>query len=919
MFFTKIIIVKSNKTKILADISVFHILVIAMMFIISEFNSTHCQILNEALWVPNSTVFTTFRSGNTIYIGGAFTVVGPSTGHGAAIDIISAEPNLDYPKVNGHIFAVANDGTGGWYVGGSFSNVGGIERNNIAHIYHDGTLDLNWNPNASNSVWSLFYYNSIVYVGGNFTQIGGAPRNYVAALNPITGNATNWNPGANNTVRAIIVLGSSVFCGGLFTSVGGEPRNYIAEIDVNTGIVTGWNPSAGNYIYALAVSGSTLYVGGDFTEIGGETRNRIAAINIVTGTVLNWDPNASFTVLTLTVSGSNVYVGGWFTVIGGQPRNRIAAIDTSTGIATSWNPNSDSRVSSVIIQDSKVYVGGNFSNIGGEDRKKIAELDIVTGNATSWDPFADREILTLAASSSTIYAGGRFSSIGGVERNRIAAIDVITGTTTDWNPGANDYVDFIDVSNSTVYVGGAFTNIGGEQRNHIAALDAESGFATNWDPNANNDVVTIFVCDSVVYAGGYFTNIGGTSRNYIAALDKTTGSATIWNPNSNSYVRSIEVVDSIVYTSGYFTKIGSQNPQPVRNRIAALKTKNGIATDWNPNANGVVWCIEVDDSVIYIGGEFNNIGGEQRYCIAAVQVNSGLATDWNPIATGGGPPMTYVRVMEKSGSLIYAGGSFSWIGNESRKSIAALDVANGRATLWDPNPITYPGDPPSEIYAMDVKDSTVYMGGLFYEVLDKVQQIFAGVTEDIVPVEMISFTGTSYPNQVELIWSTATEINNQGFEIHRKSQNRNEWQTIGFVPGFGTTTEPKSYSYIDERVISGNYRYRLKQIDFDGSFTYSNEIEVVVDFTPKEFVLYQNYPNPFNPNTVISYQLPVNGNATLKVYDVLGNEVAILVNDEKQPGVYKIEFDASMFSSGIYFYQLKAGNYIQTKKMVLMK
>jgi len=208
--------------------------------------------------------------------------------------------------------------------------------------------------------------------------------------------------------------------------------------------------------------------------------------------------------------------------------------------------------------------------------------------------------------------------------------------------------------------------------------------------------------------------------------------------------------------------------------------------------------------------------------------------------------------------------------------------------------------------------------------------------QNVIPVELISFTASVLQNEnaVQLNWTTATEINNSGFEILRGvypansgTQNDNEWKNIGFVPGFGTTTEPKSYSFVDNGVTTGTYKYRLKQIDFDGSFEYSNEIEVAVDFTPKEFLLYQNYPNPFNPTTKIKYTIPnveTHRDAslqmvTLKVYDVLGNEVATLVNEEKQPGVYEVEFDASNLSSGIYFYQLKAGNFISIKKMVLLR
>ncbi|MBK9097619.1 MAG: T9SS type A sorting domain-containing protein [bacterium] len=200
-------------------------------------------------------------------------------------------------------------------------------------------------------------------------------------------------------------------------------------------------------------------------------------------------------------------------------------------------------------------------------------------------------------------------------------------------------------------------------------------------------------------------------------------------------------------------------------------------------------------------------------------------------------------------------------------------------------------------------------------------------------VELTSFTASILQNEkaVQLNWTTVTETNNSGFEVERASSRttpRQEgWESIGFVPGFGTTIEPKSYSFTDENVSTGTYKYRLKQIDFDGSFEFSNEIEIEVDFTPKEFVLYQNYPNPFNPSTTIKFTVTsvIASGAkqsqfvTLKVYDIIGSEVATLVNEEKQPGVYEVEFDASSLASGMYLYKLQAGTYVQIKKMVLMK
>ena len=198
------------------------------------------------------------------------------------------------------------------------------------------------------------------------------------------------------------------------------------------------------------------------------------------------------------------------------------------------------------------------------------------------------------------------------------------------------------------------------------------------------------------------------------------------------------------------------------------------------------------------------------------------------------------------------------------------------------------------------------------------------VTGSVVPVELTSFTANTNGNNVNLNWSTATETNNSGFNIERSViSNPNGmrnlfWESIGFVNGKGTTTETQSYSFVDENLVSGKYSYRLKQIDFDGTFEYSNEVEVVVNI-PDKFELSQNYPNPFNPSTKIKYQIAVSNPVSLKIFDVLGNEVASLVNEVQPSGSYEVIFDARLLSSGTYFYKLQAGSFIETKKMTLLK
>lgn len=184
---------------------------------------------------------------------------------------------------------------------------------------------------------------------------------------------------------------------------------------------------------------------------------------------------------------------------------------------------------------------------------------------------------------------------------------------------------------------------------------------------------------------------------------------------------------------------------------------------------------------------------------------------------------------------------------------------------------------------------------------------------EIVPVELKSFNYKLENRDVILNWSTATEINNQGFKVFR---GENE---IGYIPGSGTTTEPREYSFKDENVKTGTYVYELIQIDYDGTSTKVAELEVSVDNIPSGYILEQNYPNPFNPTTTLSFVIGQSSFVSLKVFDVLGNEVVILVDEYKYVGEYEVEFDATGLPSGIYFYQLKADSYIQTKKMIYLK
>jgi Secretion system C-terminal sorting domain len=191
------------------------------------------------------------------------------------------------------------------------------------------------------------------------------------------------------------------------------------------------------------------------------------------------------------------------------------------------------------------------------------------------------------------------------------------------------------------------------------------------------------------------------------------------------------------------------------------------------------------------------------------------------------------------------------------------------------------------------------------------------IWEEVLPVELTSLSANVSNNNVNLNWTTKTEINNSGFEVQRKTANSN-WEDISFVRGYGTSSETHKYTYTDENLNTGKYFYRLKQVDLNGSYKYSDVVSATVN-QPFKFDLAQNYPNPFNPSTTIKFSIPKASNVTLRVYNLLGQEVQTLINGFKQAGNYEIKFNARELTTGMYLYKLEAGAFSSVRKMILMK
>jgi uncharacterized delta-60 repeat protein len=352
------------------------------------------------------------------------------------------------PGGSGFVAATAIQPDGKILIGGRFTTVLGVARNNIARLNTDGTLDAAFDPNANADVQAIaIQADGKILVGGNFAtalgpgpnSIGGQPRNRIARLDPTTGLADSFNPDAGAIVLSIAVQADGkILAGGAFQGLGGQNRPFIARLDA-TGLADSFDPNPNNPVHSIVVQpDGKILAGGQFASIGGQTRGRIARLDPTTGLADSFNPNANgVLVYSIAVQADGkVLAGGPFTNIGGQPRNNIARLEATTGLADSFNPNASSDVYSIALQaDGKILVGGVFSGIGGQTRNHIARLDGISGLADSFDPNANFPVQAIAIQADgKILAGGAFSganSIGGQSRNFFARLSNDTAALQD--------------------------------------------------------------------------------------------------------------------------------------------------------------------------------------------------------------------------------------------------------------------------------------------------------------------------------------------------------------------------------------------------------------------------------------------------------------------------------------------------------
>jgi hypothetical protein len=540
----------------------------------------------------------------------------------------------------------------------------------------------------------------------------------------------------------------------------------------------------------------------------------------------------------------------------------------TTDMGTSWNPFSH-------LDPSQPWTGEFFST---DFVPGIGAITVGTrGMMNAWIPPVDAGI----ALNTWIKSGTLWDIWAQSEGGNVIAVGApgIANTTFDQAMYSTDGGDTWGL--------GTFNQPTGQDLNDISMVDSVLGYAcgdegsiykttdggATWDsvstPSAL-ELEEVFFLDALL---GY--TFGDDDEAY-----KTTDGGATWA----SLTIGFGTADIL---AGYFTDANTGWVVGTGGNI--YKTTDG-GTTWNPQISGVTSFLRsihmVNNNVGYLCGSSS-----------VIRKTMDGGASWDTLTIGVSTTLYDIEFKHENTGII--------VGSSGR-TFATEDGG----TTW-----LFENNSSSTLYGVSIENasadtSATYTCGSLAFIMRN--------TLVIVPVELAGFTASVSGNDVTLNWQTATELNNMGFEIERRAVNA-QWVELGYMEGNGTTTEASAYTFVDKNVFAGTYNYRIKQIDFDGSFEYYNLEDAVEVGVPDQYGLSQNYPNPFNPTTKITYSVPVDGFVSISIFNILGEKVTTLINANVKAGNYELTFDATNIASGMYLYRMEAGDFISVKKMMILK
>jgi trimeric autotransporter adhesin len=638
------------------------------------------------------------RSGNTLYVGGDFTLIGPDTGASALLDAKTPHRAGPFPAVRGNVHAVASDGQGGWLVGGLLTRADNWERRGLVHVLPDGTVDADF-PDADDEVDAILVSGRTAYVGGRFRTVGKAKRWILAAINLDTKAVTKFDARlvvGGGAVRSLAIDRGVLYVGGVgITTAGFQHRSAsFVGIDTRTGTALPLNLSFNGGVHAVALQGSFAYVGGYFSSVAGQSRDGIAQIDLSRGTVTAWDAKTpAADVLGIALRGSTVYVAGYVQPINERANPLVAAYDAATGDRHAWDPGvAGTEATSIAVTDGAVYVGGLFDTVGGTPRTNLFAADPVTGEVLPWNPHTDRIVWAVAAVGDRVCVGGWFSSAAGVLRNGLAAFDLEAGDVVDWAeenrllPGSA--ANALALGDGALYVAGNFNAPGRPSGQSLGAVDSATGAPLDWGPQPDSSVYALAAADGVVYLGGHFGRVNGVDRRAIAAVDGRTGEVTAWTPpRADGTVYQMTIAGPSLFVYGGY-----------EGGAAFLDRRTGAISPFRiPQSLTSVRAVTTANGVVYA-----SVREGSNDEVVALDAATGTQILWRSQGFQNGP-----EVLATDGQSVYAGGRIIPYGTQTPGNLAqAFDAATGARRPWYPTGA-------GQVYVILAGGDAVYAGGDF--------------------------------------------------------------------------------------------------------------------------------------------------------------------------------------------------------------
>ncbi|MBX2976964.1 MAG: T9SS type A sorting domain-containing protein [Ignavibacteriaceae bacterium] len=515
--------------------------------------------------------------------------------------------------------------------------------------------------------------------------------------------------------------------------------------------------------------------------------------------------------------------------------------------------------------------GGNFSITRGSQG----------GTGTSyWYLLGGNFSMSNATTQNSNTVGGRFVFKGSTPQS-------LNLTNVTFSGGGFPLI--ID-SNAVVNLGSSL--VGGNAVFTVNPLGTiNTALETGFDGNINTTGVVSLSSEATYGYNGTATQVTGTK------LPATVKGLNISNANGVTLGSNLTVNGQLIVSSGYLDLNGNN---------VTLGSDATLVEAPNATVKGLTGKISATRSLNNPSAV--NVAGLGAVITSASNLGETVVERYHSARTGNSNSSIYRYYLISPANNSNLNATFRYYYDESElQGIVESNLILYKSETAEPNSWTKVGG------AVNTTNNYVEVSGV-----NSFSYWTAADSMNPIPVEFSLLSASVASNRATIAWETASETNNKGFEVERLSSVSDSWLKIGFVEGKGNTTETSNYSFRDNEKLSGKYSYRIKQIDFDGTYSHSELVEV--DFgIPTEFGLNQNYPNPFNPSTTIEFQVPSDSNVEIKLYDVLGNEVSTLLNEKREAGIHSINVKLNNLGTGVYYYRMSAGNFNQVKKMLLIK